>query len=126
MYGGPAQGRPETDGSFEMKGVSSDRFNLVWYNLPAGAYVKSARSDQVDVLASGLDTMITDQVGAFSLAGVPPGEYKAYAWEDIESGAWMDPDVLKLVDGKGESVTLREGDQKSLPLKLILADTGAN
>ena len=39
--------------------------------------------------------IMSDQLGAFSLTGVPPGEYKLYAWEDIEAGAYMDPDVLK-------------------------------
>jgi Carboxypeptidase regulatory-like domain len=182
IYGGGGQAKPEPDGTFEMKNVTADRFNLVSYNLPAGAYIKSVRCDQTDVLASGLDLtagappalleivvspraanvagtvqnaktgntapgamvvlvpqekerreqqsyykqMVSDQLGAFSLAGVPPGEYKVYAWEDIESGAWMDPDVLKVVEDKGESLTLREGDQKSLTLKLIPADGGAN
>ena len=67
--------------------------------------------------------IVSDQLGAFSLTGIlPPGEYKVYAWEDIEAGAYMDPDVLKPVEGKGESLTLREGDQKTLPLKMIPVD----
>ena len=56
------------------------------------------------------------------MSGVPPGEYKAYAWEDMEVGAYMDLDAIKPVEGKGESITLREGDQKTLTLKLIPVD----
>lgn len=178
VFGGSWQGKAEQDGTFEVKNVSPDRYNLVWYGMPANAYVKSARSDQTDVLVSGLDLsgggppppleivvssraasvtgsalnektgspapgatvvlvpqekerrdqqsyfkmIVTDQHGAYSLTGVPPGEYKAYAWEDIEPGAYMDPDVMKAVELKGESITLREGEQKNLPLKLIAAD----
>ncbi len=180
QFGGGGQGRPDADGSFTMSNVVGDRFNLAWFGLPAGAYVKSARSDQVDILASGLDltggapapleivlspraaavtgtvqnpktgnavpgatvvlipqekerrdqqayykTIVSDQLGAFSVTGIAPGEYKVYAWEDIENGAYMDPDVLKPVEGKGESLTLREGDQKTLPLKMIPADGAA-
>ena len=51
-----------------------------------------------------------------------PGEYKVYAWEDLEAGAYMDPDFMKPIDSKGEALTLRENDQKSLQLTLVPAD----
>jgi hypothetical protein len=68
-------------------------------------------------------TITSDQDGAFSLTSLAPGEYKAYAWEDVESGAYLDTDFMKPFEGKGEAVTLREGDRKSVPLKLIPADS---
>ena len=57
--------------------------------------------------------------GAFSLTGLTPGEYKAYAWEDIEIGAYMDPDFMKPIEEKGEAVSLQKGEQKTLTLKVI-------
>jgi hypothetical protein len=63
----------------------------------------------------------SDQNGVFSLTDLTPGEYKAYAWEDIEIGAYMDPDFMKPIEEKGEAVSLEEGEQKTLTLKVIPA-----
>jgi len=65
----------------------------------------------------------SDQNGSFTFKDVMPGEYKVYAWEDLESGAYMDPDFMKPVEGKGESLSLREKDQKAVQLTLIAAES---
>ena len=70
-------------------------------------------------------TTTTDQNGNYTLKGLVPGEYKAYAWEDVEPGAYMDSDFLKPVESKAESVTVRESDQKTVALTMIPADTPA-
>jgi protocatechuate 3,4-dioxygenase beta subunit len=67
----------------------------------------------------------SDQNGSFTLKGVTPGDYKAYAWEDLEAGAYMDPDVMKPIESKGENLSLHESDQKTLQLTLIAADSAA-
>ncbi len=66
-------------------------------------------------------TANTDQSGNFTVKNLVPGEYKAYAWEDIEPGAWMDPDVVKPVESKGESLSVQEGDRVTIQLTLIPA-----
>jgi hypothetical protein len=68
-------------------------------------------------------TTTTDQNGNYTLKGLVPGEYKAYAWEDVEPGAYMDSEFLKSVDSKAESVTVRESDRKTVALTMIPADT---
>ena len=35
-------------------------------------------------------TGATDTTGHLHLDGVPPGDYKAFAWEEVENGAWQD------------------------------------
>jgi hypothetical protein len=178
MFGPMGQGKVNADGLFEINNTAPDRYNIFISGLPAGSYVKSIRSDQVDVLASGLDitsgappadvevvispkaaaltgvaqnpntgnpmpgamvvlipkdtqrreqpnyykVMVSDQNGAFSMPGLTPGDYKAYAWEDIEMGAYMDPEFMKPFEDKGEPVSLQEGEQKALTLKVIPAD----
>jgi hypothetical protein len=175
MFGAAGQSKMNAEGLFEISNAAADRYNLFVSGLPSGAYVKAIRSDQVDVLASGLDmtsgaspadieivispkaaavtgvvqnpttgnpmpgAMVvlipqdqqrkeqltyykfinSDQNGAFSLTGLTPGEYKAFAWEDIEIGAYMDPDFMKPIEEKGETVSLQEGEQKTLTLKVI-------
>ena len=42
--------------------------------------------------------------------------------QDAKPGPYVDPDFLKPFEGKAESLTVREGDQKTVPLKLIPAD----
>ena len=64
----------------------------------------------------------TDASGRFTFKDLPPGQYKVFAWEDVESGAWVDPDFIKPVEDKGASVTLSESGQETVQVKLIPAD----
>jgi protocatechuate 3,4-dioxygenase beta subunit len=65
-------------------------------------------------------TATADQEGRFSLDNISPGEYKVYAWEQIEEdSAYMDPDFVKPVDDKGQAVTIREGDKREIQLNVI-------
>jgi hypothetical protein len=61
----------------------------------------------------------TDQYGRFDMRGIAPGDYKLFSWEQVEPNAWEDPDFLKPFEEKGESVSLQEGDGKSLDLVAI-------
>ncbi|MGD0496921.1 MAG: carboxypeptidase regulatory-like domain-containing protein [Bryobacteraceae bacterium] len=63
----------------------------------------------------------SDASGGFTFKSLPPGQYKVFAWEDVESGAWMDPDFIKPLEDKGEAVTLAESGQESVQVKLIPA-----
>jgi protocatechuate 3,4-dioxygenase beta subunit len=72
-------------------------------------------------LLSNYKTVTTDQNGAYTLKSLTPGDYKAFAWEDLEPGAYMDPDFMKPLESKGEPVTIRESDQKTLSLTMIPA-----
>src|SRR5438093_1127587 len=38
-------------------------------------------------------TAITDQSGRFTMTGIPPGDYKVFAWEAIEQFGYFDPDL---------------------------------
>ena len=64
----------------------------------------------------------TDQYGRFTLRGITPGEYKLFAWEDIEPGAYQDAEFLRPYEEKGKEVRIREGDRLEVELALIPAD----
>jgi hypothetical protein len=66
-------------------------------------------------------TVTADRFGTFTLKSVPPGEYKLYAWDEIENGAYMDPEFMKPFSSKCESVSVKEGSQLSEQLTLISA-----
>ena len=48
----------------------------------------------------------TDQNGRYRLENVAPGDYKVFAWDDIEPGAWFDPDFFRDIESRGEAVKL--------------------
>jgi hypothetical protein len=64
-------------------------------------------------------TQTTDQYGRFDLRGIAPGDYKLFSWEEVEMGAWEDPEFLKAFEEKGGAITLQIGDQKMLNLVTI-------
>jgi len=64
-------------------------------------------------------TTTTDAAGGFTFKNLDPGQYKVYAWRDVESGAYMDPEFVAPVENRGETLTIREGSQENLQLKLI-------
>jgi len=64
-------------------------------------------------------TAVTDANGRFTMRGVSPGKYSAYSWEYVEYGAYFDPEFMRAFANRGETVTIREGGQEELKLRLI-------
>jgi hypothetical protein len=64
-------------------------------------------------------TSTSDENGHYSINGIAPGEYKLFAWADIEDGAYQDPDVLKLHESRGEAVTVKENSSETEALIVI-------
>jgi hypothetical protein len=48
-----------------------------------------------------------------------PGDYKVFAWEDIEAGAWLDPDFMLKQESRGQPVSIREGSQDGIDVIVI-------
>jgi hypothetical protein len=48
--------------------------------------------------------------GAFSVKGLPPGEYYLAALPDLETGEWNDPTLLEQLVRSSAKVTLRDGE----------------
>ena len=67
----------------------------------------------------------TDQNGQFTLQGVPPGEYRLYAWEDIEPGIYMDPEFLKPHESKAQKITIKANGQEQVSIAQISAEATA-
>lgn len=62
-----------------------------------------------------------DDAGRFVLRGIPPGDYRLFAWEDIEPGAWLDPDFMREYERRGEALSIGERGRYNPQLKLIPA-----
>jgi hypothetical protein len=48
----------------------------------------------------------TDQYGRFTFERIAPGDYKVFTWDDVEPGAWWDPEFIKKYESQGEAVTI--------------------
>jgi protocatechuate 3,4-dioxygenase beta subunit len=64
----------------------------------------------------------SDVNGNFTFKDLVPGEYRVYAWDEVEYGAWMDPDFLKPVESRGEAASVGEGARLTLQINVISAD----
>ncbi len=61
----------------------------------------------------------TDAGGAFHFGSLPPGEYKLYAWQQVDDGAWVSGDFLRPFENHAAAITLRESDTQTVDLKII-------
>lgn len=61
----------------------------------------------------------SDQNGRFDIRGIAPGDYTLFSWEQVERGAWEDPEFLKEFEGKGQSLSVQDGEGKMLQLVAI-------
>ena len=58
-------------------------------------------------------------INTVPLKNLDPGEYRVFAWEDLEPGDYMDPEFVKPLESQGEPVTIRDNSKESLKVKLI-------
>ena len=61
----------------------------------------------------------TDVNGNFTLHGLPPGEYKIFAWEEVETNAWMDRDYRQPFETQSASAKVDASTTPTVQLKLI-------
>jgi hypothetical protein len=61
----------------------------------------------------------SDQNGNFAISSVPPGDYTAFAWDDLADQSYQDPEYLKKYEGNGATVKLKEGESQNIQLKVI-------
>ena len=59
----------------------------------------------------------TGQDGTYDLRGLPAGDYRVIATEDVEQGEWFDPAFLERVQPSSEKISLTEGEKKTHDLK---------
>jgi hypothetical protein len=63
---------------------------------------------------------MTDSTGKFTIRGVPPGDYKLFAWNSIEQFSWFDPEVLRTDESKGKPVHVLESANQTIELRAII------
>ena len=48
-----------------------------------------------------------------------PGDYKIFSWDEVEDGAWEDPDFLRTSEDRGQMISVEEGDTKTAAIVII-------
>jgi hypothetical protein len=67
-------------------------------------------------------TEFSDAQGKFSIRGVPPGQYKLFAFERIPAGAHLNTDFMKAYEDRGVSIAVSAGAVLSQAVTLIPAE----
>jgi hypothetical protein len=75
----------------------------------------AARRNRFDLYRS----TSTDTAGHFHVEGLPPGDYRVFAWTDVESGAWQDSEFLRQFEDRGRAVRITEGGTSNVELRVI-------
>jgi hypothetical protein len=65
---------------------------------------------------------VTDGFGRFSLSGLPPGDFKLFAWEPVQGTNYTDPDFLQAFEDRGTPVHIEERQQQTVQLEVITAE----
>ena len=60
-----------------------------------------------------------NQKGEFEMAGIAPGTYKLFAWQEVTDGAWSDPQFLRLYEDQGTPVCVSSGETAFATIKPI-------
>lgn len=64
----------------------------------------------------------SDQNGQFTMRTVAPGDYKLFAWEDLEPGAYNDPDFVGKYEALATPVKVSESARMTGEVKMIPAN----
>ena len=62
---------------------------------------------------------LSSEDGTFVFAGIPPGDYKLFAWASITPGAWENAIFLQRFEGRGAEVAIRDDTPKRIELTVI-------
>ena len=61
----------------------------------------------------------TDVNGKFGIRSIPPGNYKLFAWDSLETFAWYDPEILSRYESNGKAVHVIASVNQTVELKVI-------
>jgi hypothetical protein len=64
-------------------------------------------------------TTMSDANGRFVFRNIPPGDYRVFGWEALESYAYFDPDLLRRVESQSSPVHVAESAANSITVKII-------
>jgi protocatechuate 3,4-dioxygenase beta subunit len=73
------------------------------------------RLDKLDIYR----VSTSDQNGNFEIHGIIPGMYQAYAWSDMENGAFWDPVFMQRFEQDGSPIEVDKNAHMELNIRTI-------
>ncbi|HET9942591.1 MAG TPA: carboxypeptidase-like regulatory domain-containing protein, partial [Terriglobia bacterium] len=64
-------------------------------------------------------TTSTDSTGRFLIRSIPPGDYRVFGWDVLDSYAYFDHDLLRRVEPQGIQVRVGESAASNLTVRII-------
>ncbi|HVV46256.1 MAG TPA: carboxypeptidase-like regulatory domain-containing protein [Bryobacteraceae bacterium] len=61
----------------------------------------------------------TSDDGTFALKNLAPGKYRVFAWEEMDPGAFLDPDYMKPFESLGTAISVGDNDKKTIEVREI-------
>jgi protocatechuate 3,4-dioxygenase beta subunit len=77
---------------------------------------------QKDAPVASAKSASSNESGTASFKGLKPADYLVIAWEDIPSGAYLDPLFVKPYESRGETVKVGASSQQAVQVKVIPAE----
>jgi carboxypeptidase family protein len=94
------------------RGEPAKEYTLVLFAADAKRWKASGRY---------LRTARPDQDGRFKVSGMAPADYHIIAIDKLEPGQWTDPEFLERMRSKAASITIGDGETRTLDLKINTA-----
>jgi hypothetical protein len=64
-------------------------------------------------------SVTSDASGRFRFEGITPGKYLLFAWEDVESDIWYNPEFIRAIEDRGKAIAIVEGSRETLDATVI-------
>jgi hypothetical protein len=95
-----------------LRGVVRDSIRAAVSNATVVLVPDEANRNRKDLFRSAL----ADDSGSYHIDGLPPGNYKLFAWEDVEPQLWHDPAFVRAYEDLGRAVVVAEGSSQTVDL----------
>jgi protocatechuate 3,4-dioxygenase beta subunit len=90
-----------------------------------GLPIDGARVALIEEVRSGRarqKVTVTDAKGVFSIRGIAPGDYKLYAFRNLEVSALQDPVYVRQVESQAKPISIHEHGVENLQVKAIATE----
>jgi 5-hydroxyisourate hydrolase-like protein (transthyretin family) len=118
-------GQMDAMGTVRISAGTTDVLEIV-LTTEAGSIEGSAAANATVVLVPAArkrmtlyKTVVTASDGRFAFQDVPPGDYKLFAWDDVETGAWQNAEFIREHESKGRAVRISEKSKEDVQLTVI-------
>jgi hypothetical protein len=99
----------------KLRGFARDESGAPLSNVTVALLPAPAQRQRIDLYQS----MVTDAAGAFHFEHISPGQYKLFAWEEVEKDSWRDPMFMRLNEINGKELTVGEGTSADVDIPVI-------